>query len=178
MNNLALVVIDMQVGNFTGLNPIYKGKELLSNVLSLITRIRSLDAPIIYVQNNGKKGDPDEPSTPGWDIHPIIAPIEGDIVIQKSTPDAFNQTSLKSELEKMKIDNLIIVGLQSEYCIDTTCRRAFSLGYEVVLVEDAHSTWDSQLLTAQQIIKHHNNTLSGFFVTLRKTNDIIKDNKL
>jgi len=171
MNNLALIVMDMQVGNFTGPDPIYKWKELLSNILSLIAQMRSIKAPIIYIQNNGGKGDPDEPGTPGWDIHPSISPIEGDITIQKSTPDAFHKTSLKSELKRMKIGKLIIVGLQSEYCIDTTCRRAFNLGYEVVLVEDAHSTWDSELLSAQKIIDHHNNVLGSWFVSLKRTKE-------
>ncbi|MFX0208584.1 MAG: cysteine hydrolase family protein [Candidatus Hodarchaeota archaeon] len=178
MNTLALIVIDMQVGNFTGINPIYMGKELLSNVLSLIAHLRSIETPIIYIQNNGGKGDPDELGTPGWDIHPSIAPIEGDILIQKTTPDGFHETLLKFELESLRITKMIIVGLQSEYCIDTTCRRAFSEGYEVILVEDAHSTWDSELLNAQQIIDHHNLVLSSWFVTLKRVKEIISDYQL
>ena len=64
------------------------------------------------------------------------------------------------------IGHLIIAGIQTEYCVDTTCRRGCSLGYEVTLVEDAHSTWDTEHLTASQIIDHHNQVLSGWFVTL------------
>ena len=99
-------------------------------------------------------------------------PDEGDVVIQKQTPDASYRTNLNLELEYRGIKKLIIAGLQTEYCIDTTCRRAFSLGYQVILVKDAHSTWDSPLLTAQQIINHHNNVLGGWFVTLKNERDI------
>jgi nicotinamidase-related amidase len=60
---------------------------------------------------------------------------------------------------------LVVAGIQTEYCVDTTCRRAYSLGYDVTLVQDGHSTWDTPDLCAPQIIAHHNRTLGGWFVT-------------
>jgi len=57
---------------------------------------------------------------------------------------------------------LIICGLQTDFCVDTTVRRAFTLGYHVTLVADAHSTLDNGVLTAAQIIAHHNATLGNF----------------
>ena len=172
MSDTALLVIDMQVGNFSEPDPVYKGNELLAKVKSLIAKAHSAQTPIIYVQNNGGKGDPDEYGTLGWEIHPTIQPAEGDVVIQKQTPDAFHETNLHHELKSRKIKRPIIVGLQTEYCIDTTCRRTFTLGYEATLVKDAHSTWDSSLFTAQQIIAHHNNVLGGWFVTLKNWREI------
>ncbi|MHA2245007.1 MAG: cysteine hydrolase family protein [Candidatus Hodarchaeales archaeon] len=175
MKELVLLLIDLQIGNFTEPDPIYLGKELISKISQLIVQMRAIQVPIIYIQNNGGIGDPDEPGTPGWGIHPFIAPQDGDKIIQKSFPDAFHKTSLKNELKSSKITEVIIAGLQSEYCIDTTCRRAYSLGYKVTLVEDAHSTWNSQLLTAQQIIDHHGDVLGSCFATLKKTDEIIRD---
>ncbi len=171
MADIALLIIDMQVGNFSGSNPIYSGDGLLAKVESLISKARAAQLPVFYVQNNGGSGDPDEHGTPGWKIHRSIAPVEGDVIVQKQTPDAFHRTNLHLELESRGIKKLVIAGLQTEYCVDTTCRRAFSLGYEVVLVKDAHSTWDSSLLSAQQIIDHHNHVLGGFFVDLRQEED-------
>ncbi len=172
MSDIALLIIDMQVGNFSEPDPIYKGNELLAKVKSLVARARSAETQIVYVQNNGRSGDPDEYGTPGWEIHPSIQPVEGDVVIQKQTPDAFHETNLHCELSSRGIKKLVVAGLQSEFCIDTTCRRAFSLGYAVVLVKDAHSTWASRSLTAKQIIEHHNNVLGGWFVTLKNERDI------
>ncbi|NIO38559.1 isochorismatase family protein, partial [Candidatus Bathyarchaeota archaeon] len=142
--------------------------ELLAKVKSLIAKGRATQIPIFYVQNNGRNGDPDEYGTPGWKIHPSITPVEGDVIVQKQTPDAFHKTNLHRELASRGVKKLVIAGLQTEYCIDTTCRRAFSLGYNVILVKDAHSTWNSSLLSAQQIIDHHNHVLGGFFVALRR----------
>lgn len=172
MSDTALLIVDMQSGNFSGQHPIYKGDELLTRVKSLINKARIAQLPIVYVQNNGTHGDPDEYGTTGWEIHPSIKPLKVDTVVQKKTPDAFHETNLRHELESREIKKLVIAGLQTEYCIDTTCRRAYSLGYDVILVKDAHSTWNSPLFNAQQIIDHHNQVLSGFFVTLKNEEEV------
>jgi nicotinamidase-related amidase len=172
MSDTALLIIDMQVGNFSEPAPIYEGNELLAKVKSLIARARSAQIPIFYVQNNGGSGDPDAYGTPGWEIHPSIALVEGNVMVQKQTPDAFHETNLHRELDSRGIKKLVIAGLQTEYCIDTTCRRAFSLGYKVILVKDTHSTWDSPRFTAQQIIEHHNQVLGGWFATLKNEREI------
>ena len=127
MSETALLIIDMQAGNFSGQNPIYKGNELLTRVKSLLNKARTAHMLIVYVQNNGGSGDPDEYGTSGWEIHPSISPVKEDVVIQKKTPDAFHETNLNSELESRRIKKLVIAGLQTEYCIDATCRRAFKL---------------------------------------------------
>ena len=172
MNNKALLIIDMQTGNVSEHSPISKGNDLLNRVKSLISKARIVDIPIVYVQHNGGSGDPDEYGTVGWKIHPSITPAKEDLVVQKQFPDAFQNTTLHKELQKKGVKKLYVTGLQTEYCIDTSCRRAFSLGYEVVLIEDAHATWDSSLLKAEQIINHHNQVLGGWFVTLKKEKEV------
>jgi nicotinamidase-related amidase len=72
----------------------------------------------------------------------------------------------------MGIKNLVIVGVQTEFCVDTTCRTAFSLGYKNILVSDGHSTFDSPILTAAQIIEHHNGIIGGLFAELKKTEEV------
>ena len=93
-------------------------------------------------------------------------------MVQKQTPDVFHETILHRELKSKGIKRLIVAGLQTEYCVDTTCRRAFTLGYDVIFVSDAHSTWDSPLFTAQQVIDHHNQVLGGWFATLKNEREI------
>jgi nicotinamidase-related amidase len=167
----ALLVIDLQVCNFEE-SPVHRGGDLLSKIGALIAQARAVRVPIIYVQHCGPEGAIDQPGTPGWEIHPAIAPTEGDAVVQKCHPDAFQETSLQDELKSRGIDRLLITGIQTEYCIDTTCRRAYSLGYDVILVKDAHSTWDTDLLSAPQIIAHHNKVLGGWFAKLKEVSEI------
>jgi len=170
----AVLIVDVQLGMFESsiIPPVCRGNELLARIASLVSKARAAHVPIFYIQHNGGKGHPLEPGTAGWVIHPAIAPIESDVVIQKLTPDAFKDTPLHHELETLGVVRLVVAGIQTEFCVDTTCRRAFSLGYDVILVSDAHSTWDTDVLSADQIVAHHNKTLGGTFVRLKRESEI------
>ncbi|PFE03861.1 cysteine hydrolase [Bacillus cereus] len=158
----ALVVIDVQEGMYTANGPVHNGQKLLETLQELIQKCRSNEIPVIYVQHNGPKGHPFEKGKPAWNIHSDIAPKDGDTIIEKETPDSFHKTNLRKVLEDKEIEHVIISGMQTEYCVDTTTRRAFSEGYKVTLIRDAHSTFDSEQLSAEEIVKHHNAVLGAF----------------
>ena len=94
------------------------------------------------------------------------------MIIAKITPDSFGMTGLKEKLDSLGTESLIVVGNQTEFCVDTTCRSARSLGYSVTLLKDGHSTWDNEHLKAQQIIDNHNLVLGRHFVSLDETTRI------
>ncbi len=172
-HNTALMIIDVQKGMFLEEWPVYRGPELLSTLKDLLARARAAGVPVIFIQHDAT--DPADsllPGTPGHPIHPDIAPLPGEPVIRKLHPDAFQDTTLQAELEARGIRKLIIAGIQTEFCVDTTTRRAYSLGYEVTLVQDAHSTWDTENITAAQIIAHHNLTLGGWFAKLASAAEV------
>ncbi|NOU93632.1 isochorismatase family protein [Paenibacillus sp. LMG 31456] len=171
-SNTALLIIDVQNAMFIESDPVFQGEALLNKIQNLISKARVRNIPIFYVQHHEGQGQPLEQGKPGWLIHPSIEPHPIDSIIQKNTPDSFYQTTLQQELTNKEINEVIIAGIQSEICVDTTCRRAFSLGYKVTLVQDAHSTWNTQYLTASQIIQHHNSVLR-WFSTVKNTEDII-----
>jgi nicotinamidase-related amidase len=164
----ALLVIDLQLGMFDGaqIAPIHDGPGLLARVAARIAQARQDGMRILYIRHANPPGDLLEAGTQGWHIHPAIAPLPGETIIDKRHPDAFQDTTLLAELQAAGITHLTILGAQTEYCVDTTCRRAASLGLHVTLVADCHSTWDNKTLTAPQIIAHTNQTLAGSFVTL------------
>jgi nicotinamidase-related amidase len=160
--NSAILIIDVQKGMFSMDPPVYNGELLLDKLTQMISFAYQHNIPLIYVQHNGPENSPLEKHTTGWDIHDAIAPQDNDIILQKNTPDSFYETNLKSYLDKLNIDHLILTGIQTEACVDSTCRRAFSLNYDVTLITDAHSTFDKEEITAQQIINHHNEVLRWF----------------
>ncbi|GGA25053.1 cysteine hydrolase family protein [Psychrobacillus lasiicapitis] len=158
----ALLLIDVQNAMFQKGNIVHNGDQLLRNLKGLLKEARTNKTPEIFVQHNAATGKSLEYGKKEWEIHPEITPSSQDIIIQKTTPDSFYKTILEVELKKRGIEHLVITGIQSEVCVDTTCRRAFSMDYKVTLVSDAHSTWDSETISAQEIINHHNDVLRWF----------------
>lgn len=168
MSKPALIIIDMQIGILEDPDfPIFRAQQLIGNINHLIEKARRNNALIIFIRHTETTGSPLEIHQPGWQISPHLQLHSDDLIIDKYSPDSFYKTSLKDVLDQQGSKSLIITGVQSEYCIDTTCRSAFALGYGTILIEDGHSTCDSNILSADHIIRHHNQVLSNWFVTLR-----------
>jgi len=151
--------------------------RVLSNITVLLSKARSSGIPVVFIQHDGPKGHPIEAETAAWAIHPSISPLREEPVIRKKASDSFYETRLAEELQTRKISHLIIAGGMTEYCVDTTCRRAVTLGYDVTLAADAHLTRDTPVLAASQIIEHHNLLLDGFaagvhFIKVTPTGEI------
>ena len=161
----ALVVIDTQRGMFEtpGVPPVPDGERMLERIEYLLGEARGKGATVVHVRHGDGPGHPLEKGTEGWEIHPRVAPRDGEPVVDKETPDSFLRTTLKDELERRGVGRLVLAGMQTEYCVDTTCRRAFALGYAVTLAADAHGTWDDGALTATQIVAHHNAVMGNGF---------------
>ena len=157
----ALLIVDVQTG-LVELMPREVRNSVLSNIAGLLGKARSSGLAVIFIQHDGPKGHPLEVDTAGWAIHASILPCDGEPVIRKRASDSFFETRLAEELQRGGVGHLIVVGGMSEYCVDTTCRRAVTLGYDVTLVADGHLTRDTPVLTASQIIAHHNLVLADF----------------
>lgn len=172
MPDVALLVIDMQVGLLDDDTfPMLEARELVERCAGLVKRARAAAVPVIFVQHCEQE-PPLEPGSPGWMLVPALGSQAADMVVLKRTPDSFHETGLQQLLEQRGVKRLVVCGLQSEFCIDTTVRRAFSLGYQTTLVKDGHSTCDSRLLTAEQIIAFENRVLGGWFAKLQTADDI------
>src|SRR5690348_17723928 len=168
----ALLVIDVQ----EGMQPLsaHDGAGVVSRIASLLERARESDAKVVYVQHDGstEPGHPLARGTPGHAIYHGIAPKSGEPVVVKTHCSAFQGTDLDARLKAMNIDHLIVCGMQTEYCVDTTVRAAYERGLKVTLVSDAHSTGDTRALKARDIIAHHNAVLGGDFAALKKADDV------
>ncbi|QLG40266.1 MULTISPECIES: cysteine hydrolase family protein [unclassified Paenibacillus] len=169
----ALLIIDIQIGSFMDPLFIHNSEKLLDNIKQLITWAHISKIPVILTQHNGKLGTLTSKNSSGWSLHPALPLIAQDVKIEKNFPDSFQDTTLESHLTHLGVNQLVVAGIQTEICVDATCRRAFSLGYDVILAKDAHSTADSSVLIADQIITHHNILLQNWFVSLSDTQDII-----
>lgn len=172
----ALLVIDVQIGLVEWIPEEIKA-SVLPRIGALVAKARASGRPVIYIQHDGSRGHVLEPGTKGWDLHPSLQPAANELIIRKRESDSFFETTLHEELKKRGVTHLVVAGGMTEYCVDTTCRRATSLGYDVTLTSDAHLTRDNGVLPAASIIAHHNFVLSDFgagdhVITTKITDDI------
>ncbi|MBR8375922.1 cysteine hydrolase [Burkholderia cenocepacia] len=162
----ALLVIDMQVGLFHGPDRPHDGERVLANINRLIHRAHDSGTPVFAVRHTGPAGSPIAPDAPLAALLPELAiDTARDIVFDKTRPNCFAGTRLVEWLHAAGIGEIVIAGMKTQYCVDTTCRAAADLGFRAVLVADAHTCMD----TPERIVAHHNATLAGPFATLTTT---------
>lgn len=154
----ALIVIDVQRALFETSPPPFEAAQVLARINALADRARVAGAPVIYVQHESP-GSALAHGEPGWDLDTRLAPAANDIRVRKSTPDSFLRTDLSQQLEKLGVTQLVVCGYATEFCVDTTVRRAAGLGLPVTLAADAHTTHDKPHADGGQIRAHHNATL-------------------
>jgi nicotinamidase-related amidase len=158
--NSAVLVIDVQVGLFAVEPRPYEANEVVQRINSLISRARIAGFPVFFIQHE-QAGSLLEYGSEGWQLSSDLTVCGTDFKIRKTTPDSFLKTPLADQLQKLGIDNLIICGYASEFCVDTTVRRSAAYGYSVQLVADGHTTHEKAHASAAQIRAHHNATLSN-----------------
>ncbi|WP_374375405.1 cysteine hydrolase family protein [Dongia sp.] len=165
----ALLIIDVQKAIIEGAGKDGRQAVLdkaLDDVAARLGRLqekaRATGVPVIVVQHDDKFDHRLAKGSPGWELRDEIAAKPGDVLVSKTACDSFFETDLEQQLKERGIDHLVIGGCMTQYCVDTTARRAVTLGYDVTLVADGHTTADSGALTYDQIIAHHNRLLDGF----------------
>lgn len=156
----AVIVIDVQQGLCEGEGAAFDCPGTIARINAVVRRARHARAPVIFVQHESKvgyleHGSPDWALANGLDVHPA------DIRIRKTTPDAFLRTGLEEQLRGHGIQRLVVCGMHSEFCVDTTTRRALALGFPVVLVSDGHTSAGNAAITPAQVIAHENATLAN-----------------
>ena len=151
-----LLVIDMQMGVFGPDTPRHDTEGVVDRINTLARAVRDRRGLVIFVQHDGPPGDAFEPGTPGWQILPALERRDSDVVVHKRACDAFYETDLSEVLDGSSARPLIVTGCATDFCVDTTVRAAASRDYEVVVVEDGHTTADRPHVDAVSLIRHHN----------------------
>lgn len=167
LSKYALLIIDMQQGLFHGPVSPFSANKVLSNICLLIEKARQAQVPVFFARHTGPDNSPFAEQSPLTQlIREINVNAERDIVFVKKHPSCFRDTELPLQLSRRGVKELVIAGMKTEFCVDTTCRAAPELGFRTVLISDAHTTMDNEHLSAGEIIGHHNVTLAGPFMTL------------
>jgi nicotinamidase-related amidase len=154
----ALLIIDVQQALCFGEYAGFEAARVVDRINLIASRFRAAACPVIVIQHESSTG-PLQRNSEGWRLADGLQSHATDILIAKRATDSFHDTELQAVLQQRGITDLVICGLQSEFCVDTTTRRALALGYPVQLVSDGHTTMDNAVLKAALISAHHNETL-------------------
>lgn len=158
----ALLIIDAQQELIDGNeqeNAVFRKTELLSTLNIALQKAIDSNALIVFVRDI----DVASGSGEGFEVHNQIQVPQSAIFINKATTNSFYGTSLLELLKEENINHIVIGGCKTEHCIDTAVRTATVQGFDVTLIKNGHSTTDSNVLSAEQIIGHHNKTLHGHY---------------
>jgi nicotinamidase-related amidase len=149
----ALVVIDVQQGV---VDEAHRRDEVVANIGTLVETARGGGAPIVWVQHSGeelKRG------SDAWQYVPELVRQELEPLVHKCYGDSFEGTDLEQVLAEAGVGHLVVAGAESDACIRSTIHGAFTRGYDVTLVGDAHTAGDKRAWGAppvDQVIAHMN----------------------
>ncbi len=170
----ALVIIDMQTAALEG-RP-YNEKAVVENIKKLAAACREKRIPVVYIRHDGGIGDELEKGSDGWQIYKEIAPAAQDIIIDKQYNSAFRKTELKEYLNSIGAKDIIICGMQTEYCIDVSVKVAFEYEYNVTIPRKATTTFDSAFAGGKELSEYYEDKIwNGRYAKVVPAEDIIKD---
>ena len=156
----ALLVVDAQIGLLEGEKAVPDAAFVTDRLVALLASARSAGALVIHLQNDGCPGSPDEPETPGWQIHPKLLQ-DGEIVLRKTRDDGFEGTELQDILAGNAVRRVAVAGVLSEMCVSATIRGALARSLEVILIHDAHTTYDLDDIPAAIVSRVAEHALGG-----------------
>lgn len=136
----ALVLIDCQNTYREGLMQLDGVEPALDEAKRLLTRARSLGVPVVHIQHDSGPGSPYDIRARIGEIADEVKPIAGEPVIVKHFPNAFMQTELHEQLQKLGVTTLVLGGFMTHMCVSSTARGAFNLRYRPTVVAGATAT--------------------------------------
>lgn len=175
----ALLLIDIQNIYFTpGPYLLHQPEAAAEQAAKLLAQFRQEQLPVIHIRHLFKlEGKTEEEMEPLRQIHPLVAPLEGETVIDKRKPNAFLDTPLEGYLRGLKIDHLVIAGDMTHMCVDTTVRACQDHGLQVTLAGDACATkdlsWEGVTVPAWLVQKAYLAALNKTFAEVVRADDYL-----
>ena len=151
---MKLIVIDMQKALMD--DELYNLDGLLENVPKLIRIARENRVEVIYVQHDAGPGSGLSAGDDGFEIADQVSPDKGEKVFVKTINSCFGNKAFTEYMEQREDKRLMIIGLQTNWCIDCTVKSAFERGYQVIIPEGANSTFDNDYMTGEVTYRYYN----------------------
>ncbi|MBR6703988.1 MAG: cysteine hydrolase [Lachnospiraceae bacterium] len=151
---MILLVIDMQKALVD--EDLYAYETFLDRTVRLVRAARKNGVEVIFVQHDAGPGSGLGAGDEGFEIIDEIRPEPGEKVFVKTINSCFGNKELKAYLKRQEDKRLMIVGLQTNYCIDASVKSAFERGFDVIIPEGTNSTFDNDYMNAETTVRYYN----------------------
>jgi nicotinamidase-related amidase len=175
----ALIIVDIQNDYFKGgKSPLSGAEAAAAQAQKALALFREKGLPVFYIRHISleKGASFFLPGSKGAKLYDQLSPLPNEAVIEKHAPDSFFETGLKNRLDALDIKRLVICGMMSHMCIDTTVRSAYAKGYDVLLLHDACATkdlvWNGAVIPAKAVHASFMAALNGSFAQAIATDEL------
>ena len=151
---MVLLVVDTQ--KLITNQELYNFNVFENAVKTLIASARENGVEVIYVRHDDGAGEELTKGTSGFEIYEGFSPQPGEKIFDKTVNSSFKGTGLLEYLTEKNIQAIVVVGLQTDYCIDATIKCGFEHGFKMIVPENANSTFDNAFMTGEQSYKYYN----------------------
>ncbi|MCS3468271.1 nicotinamidase-related amidase [Pseudomonas sp. JUb42] len=177
LSHATLIIIDAQKEYLSGPLALTGVHEAVANIRSLVDAARAAKRPVIHIRHLGTVGGLFDPQGERGELMNELLPVDGEYVIEKRLPNAFQDTGLHQKLQELGTVDLIVCGFMSHSSISTTVRATKDYGYRCTLVEDACATRDlpnkGGVISAVVVHQTEMVIMADNFATLALTKDLI-----
>ena len=154
---MKLIVIDVQKGITD--ERLYDFDGFIRNVTNIIDAARKNNVEVIYVQHDDGPGTGFSFGDKDFEIADQVAPKENEKIFIKTINSCFGNNDLANYLRESKEKDLMIVGLQTNFCVDASVKSAFERGYKVIIPKGTNSTFDNDYMDRETTYKYYNDMM-------------------
>lgn len=173
---MILLVVDTQKAITN--DELYQFKLFEARVKKLISEARHNSVEVIFVRHDDGAGNELTKGDDGFEIYDGFSPADGEMIFDKKVNSCFKDTGLLEYLRQKKEDTIIVVGLQTDYCIDATIKTGFEHGFKMIVPAGTNSTFENQYMSAEQTYRYYNeyiwNKRYAECVSFEKTLELLK----
>lgn len=151
---MVLLVVDTQ--KLITNEKLYNFGEFKRNVKELIVVARENNIEVIFVRHDDGVGNELTKDNEGFEIYEEFQPTDKELIFDKTVNSSFKDTGLLVYLKQKNENEIIIVGLQTDYCIDATIKAGFEHGFKMIVPAKTNSTFDNKYMSAEQTYRYYN----------------------
>jgi nicotinamidase-related amidase len=150
----ALLIVDIQNFYFPGEGPgLFNAEAASLKAREVLEIMRGKGQLVVHIRHKANKG---------FEIHSNVKPLPGEKVITKDEVNSFKNTDLLEYLKQNKINRLVIIGMQTQMCLEAAVRAGHDLDFECIVIEDACAardiTFNGRVVRAEDV---HISTLAS-----------------